>query len=291
VTRAAPGWTVLELLRWTTTHFEEKGIETARIDAECLLAHALNVERLQLYLDFEKPVEEAERARFRELVRRRANDRVPVAYLTGRKEFWSLSLAVSEEVLIPRPDTEVLVAAGLERFPDSGAAFRMLDVGTGSGAVALAIASERPRAEITATDLSSSAIALARKNAETLGLAARVRFLEGDLLAPVRGERFDLVLANLPYVAEREAPQLAPELGHEPSAALYAGVDGLDLLRRFAVDVPLALAPGGAVALEMAPDQIEVVSALLVESGLGEVKRYKDLAGRFRVVSARAAEG
>ncbi len=282
-------WTVLELLRWTTAHFEEKGIDSPRLDAEVLLAHALGVERLQLYLDYEKPVEEAERTRFRELVRRRAGERVPVAYLTGSKEFWSLSLRVSEKVLVPRPDTEILVAAALELFPEREAAIRILDVGTGSGAVALALASERPQAEIIATDISKDALDIARRNAEALGFAERLKLVEGDLLEPLRGEAFDLITANLPYVPEGDEPGLAPELGHEPRGALFAGADGLDLLRRLAGELSHALRPGGAVALEMGPEQIDVTADLLAGAGLDKLKRHKDLAGSFRVISARLA--
>ncbi|HEY5657954.1 MAG TPA: HemK/PrmC family methyltransferase, partial [Myxococcota bacterium] len=156
--RAVPArgsvWTVLDLLRWTTGHLTDRGIESARLDAECLLAHALGVERLRLYIDFDKPVSGPERDAFRELVRRRAGDRVPVAQLVGRKEFWSMPLRVTRDVLAPRPETETLVAAALDLLPDSASPSRVLDVGTGSGAVALAIARERPRAVITATDLS-----------------------------------------------------------------------------------------------------------------------------------------
>ncbi len=282
-------WTVLELLRWTTAHFEEKGIDSPRLDAEVLLAHALGVERLQLYLDYDKPVEESERARFRELVRRRAGERVPVAYLTGSKEFWSLSLRVSEKVLVPRPDTEILVAAGLELFPEREAAIRILDVGTGSGAVALAMLSERPQATVVATDISKAALEVARGNAEALGFAERLKLVEGDLIEPLRGERFDLILANLPYVPEGDRPGLAPELDHEPAGALFAGSDGLVLLRRFAGLIGEALRPGGAVALEMGPEQIGEIADLLRACGLDKLKRHKDLAGSFRVISARLA--
>jgi release factor glutamine methyltransferase len=195
-------WTVLELLRWTTAHFAAKGIESARLDAELLLASTLGCERLRLYLDFEKPVAAEERARFRALVRRRGEERVPVAYLTGVREFWSLPLSVTPDVLIPRPDTETLVAAVLARRPEREAPLAVLDIGTGSGAIALALAVERPRAMVTASDLSEAALAVARQNAEALGLSERVRLLTGDVFAPVEGERFDVIASNPPYVAE-----------------------------------------------------------------------------------------
>jgi len=283
-------WTVLELLRWTTKHFQEQGIESARLDAECLLAAALGVERLQLYLDYEKPVQAEERAQFRELVKSRAAERIPVAYLLGHKEFWSLSLEVTPDVLIPRPDTEVLVAAALELAPDVEASLRVLDVGTGSGAVALAVASERPCAEVTATDVSKASLEVAIRNAEKLDLAERVCFLQGDLLAPVAGETFDMILANLPYVPESQESSLAPELQREPRAALFSGPDGLDLLRRFLTEVGPALAPGGAVLLEMGPEQMDEVAGLCPAAGLSEQARYRDIAGRQRVLCARGGE-
>jgi len=288
--RSAPvdrTWTVLDLLRWTTQHFTERGIETPRLDAECLLAFALDCDRLRLYVNYEKPVEETERARFRELVRERGSDRVPVALLTGRREFWSLPLRVSRDVLVPRPETETLVATALELVPDRDAEVAVLDVGTGSGAIALAIASERAKASITATDLSAAALAVARENAAALALSDRVRFLEGSLFEPVAGESFDLVVSNPPYVAERDAARLPPELRHEPASALFAGPDGTDVLRAIAARVGEVLAPGGAVLVELDPRQADAMSAWLREAGLVAINVHRDVAGRPRVVSAR----
>jgi release factor glutamine methyltransferase len=282
-------WTVLELLRWTTEHFARRGIETARLDAECLLAHALGSDRLRLYLDFEKPVQPDERAVFRELVRRRGGERVPVAQLLGEKEFWSLRLRVSPDVLVPRPETETLVSAALDLLPAApgASAPRILEVGTGSGAIALALATERPAAVITATDISPEALKLAQENAETHGVAERIRFLEGDGLQPVWGERFDLVLSNPPYVAETARDRLPPELSHEPPGALFSGPEGLDLLLQLVAQAPRVLAAGGALALEHGPEQ----SAALVEAcgraGLERVVTHRDLGGRLRVVAAR----
>ena len=280
-------WTVLDLLRWTTQHFTERGIETPRLDAECLLAFALDCDRLRLYVDYEKPVEETERARFRELVRERGGDRVPVALLTGRREFWSLPLRVSRDVLVPRPETETLVATALELVPDRDAEVAVLDLGTGSGAIALAIASERVKARITATDLSAAALVVARENAAALALSDRVRFLEGSLFEPVAGESFDLVVSNPPYVAERDAAGLPPELRHEPASALFAGPDGTDVLRAIAARVGEVLAPGGAVLVELDPRQADAMSAWLREAGLVAINVHRDVAGRPRVVSAR----
>jgi release factor glutamine methyltransferase len=285
---ATATWTVLELLRWTTSHFSERGIDTARLDAECLLAHALGGDRLRLYLDFEKPVTEAERATFRELVRRRGSDRVPVAQLLGRREFWSLPLRVNDQVLAPRPETETLVEAALERLPQDAEA-RVLEIGTGSGAVALALASERPRARITATDISARALELAQQNADELHLGERIRWLEGSLFGPVEGERFDLVVSNPPYVAESQRSELPPELAHEPEQALFAGPDGTDLLRRLVFGVSPLLSPGGCLAVELSPEQAPAVAGWCCEVGLLDVDRRRDLAGRVRVLTAALA--
>ena len=285
--RRKESWTILELLRWTTRHFRECGIESARLDAECLLSFSLGVERVRLYLDFDKPVTPEERRVFRELVRRRGSDRVPVAQLLGRKEFWSLSLRVTGEVLAPRPETETLVLTALDLLEDREAPARVLDLGTGSGAVALALAIERPRAQVTATDVSPAALEVARSNADELGLARRVRTLRGNLFEPVAGERFDLVVSNPPYVAESRRSELPPELAHEPPEALFAGPDGLDVLRWLVRGVGSVLAPGGGVALELSPEQADTVAGWCREAGLLDVNVRRDLAGRPRVVAAR----
>ena len=280
-------WTVLDLLRFTTDHFAKAGIDSARLDAEVLLAFALGVERLQLYLDFDKPVLASERKEFRELVRRRAGERVPVAHLTGTKEFWSLPLLVTPEVLVPRPETETLVESALARTPDRE--LRALEIGTGSGAVALAFLVERKRARITATDISAGALELAARNAQRLGLADRIRLAEGDLFEPVAGERFDLVVSNPPYLAGGEASGLAPELAHEPERALFSGPSGFEVLDRLVAAAPAVLEPGGWLALETAPDQAEPVRAACERQGLVETAVVRDLGGRARVVVARRA--
>jgi release factor glutamine methyltransferase len=278
-------WTVLRLLRWTTEHFTSKGIETARLDAEVLLAYALGIERLRLYLDFEKPVMEEERARFRTLVQRRGEERVPVAYLTGMREFWSLPLAVTPDVLIPRPETETLIEAVLARVSRERSV-RVLDLGTGSGAIALALAKELPLAELTASDVSDAALAVAQKNAESLGQGERLRFASGDGFEAVPGACFDVIVSNPPYVAEAEAGSLAPELGHEPPGALFAPGDGTALLRRFVAEAPSFLAPGGLLAVELAPAQAEGVTQSLLAAGFEALAEHRDLTGRVRALSA-----
>jgi len=285
-------WTVLDLLRWTTEHFQSRGIDGARLDAECLLAHALDTERLQLYLDFDKPVLPFVRARFRELVKRRANERVPVALLTGRREFWSLPLRVTPDVLVPRPETETLVEVALRLLPDRESTARILDVGTGCGAIALALAKERPKARITATDISAPALVVAGENAAELGFESRIRLLAGDGFEPVRGERFDLIASNPPYLSRREEPALPPELAHEPREALFAGGEGTELLRRIASGARDLLDLGGALVVEVTPQQAPEMTEWLMSAGFTRPECHCDLAGRVRVVSAeRGGEG
>lgn len=285
-------WTVLELLRWTTAHFQERGIQTPRLDAELLLADALGCDRLQLYVEFERPVSEAERGVYREWVLRRARERVPVAQLLGRREFWSLPLRVTPEVLVPRPETETLVAAALERLGNRGAELQVLDLGTGSGAVALALASELPAARVLATDVSEAALAVAEANARELGLADRVSTAAGDLFEPVAGRRFDLVVSNPPYLAEAEAERagLPPELAHEPERALFAGEDGLAVLRRLTQGVAGVLTPGAVFACELAPAQAPRVADWCRAAGLLDVQVHRDLAGLPRVVSGKSPQ-
>jgi release factor glutamine methyltransferase len=280
-------WTILELLRWTTRYFSEQGIDTPRLDAECLLASALGVDRMRLYLDFDKPASPDERDAYRELVRRRADERIPVAQLIGGKEFWSLPLLITADVLSPRPDTETLVAAALERLPERDTDARILEIGTGSGAVALALASERPQARITATDVSPAALKIAEQNARALKLEDRIEFVEGSLFGPVIGRRFELMVSNPPYLAESERSRLAPELAHEPDVALFAGEDGLAILRELVAGCADFLAPDGGFAVELAPDQAPTVAQWLREAGLGDVVTHRDLAERPRAVSAR----
>ncbi len=280
-------WSVLELLRWTTDYFKRVGIDSARLDAEVLLAHVLEMERLTLYVDYERPVQADERNRFRALIQRRARDRVPVSLLLGKREFWSLEFRVTRDVLTPRPETEVLVEAGLSKIPDPRSAAAILDLGTGSGAIALSLASERPQAVITATDLSQPALQIAAENADHLQMAERVRFLSGDLFEPVASERFELIVSNPPYVARGAAGSLPPELAHEPEMALFAGGDGLDVIRVLVARAGDHLSPGGWLFIELSPEQVEIVEQEFAAAGFEKMERRFDLAGRPRVVGAR----
>jgi release factor glutamine methyltransferase len=253
------------------------GVEDPRLDAELLLAEATGWNRAALLADRDAEVPPAAGRRFGELVRRRLR-REPIAYILGRKGFRNFELAVDRRVLIPRPETELLVELALEVQPKS-----VLDVGTGSGAIALAVADELPDCAVTATDASPAALEVARANAERLGLVGRVRFVEGTL---PEGESFDLVLANLPYVAEREWPSLQPEVTRwEPHEALLAGPDGLDAYRSF---IPGFGRASTALAVEVGEGQAPAVAELMHEAGFGGIELRRDLAGIERVVVGRA---
>jgi release factor glutamine methyltransferase len=266
-------------------------LETPQLDAELLLAEATGWDRARLVAEPETGVPAAPARRFGELVRRRLR-REPVAYILGRKGFRHLELAVDRRVLVPRPETELLVELALERRPP-----RVLDVGTGSGAIALAVADELPECEVTATDTSPGALEVARANARRLGLAERVRFVEGTLPELDEGNAWDLVLANLPYVAERDWADLEPEVTQwEPREALLAGPDGLDAYRSFipqcAGYLKKSAGPfhryagprAGALAVEVGDEQAPAVAELFRAAGFGKVETRRDLAGIERVV-------
>ena len=274
-------WAVQEVLRWTTAHFEKHGVASARLDAELLAAHAFGMSRIELYAHFAQPLAAAELASYRDLVSRRLAGE-PVAYLLGHKEFWSLDLLVDSRVLIPRPDSETLVEEALDRFAGPGG--RIADVGTGSGALALALAKERPEAQVFATDISPEALAVARANAERLGLA--VTFWQGDLdQALVPAGSFELIVANLPYIPSAEIDGLSADVRSEPRLALDGGADGLALLRRLIEAAPELLQPEGCLALEVGAGHAGAVEEFLRGAGFGEIRSRRDLAGIERVVS------
>jgi release factor glutamine methyltransferase len=258
--------------------------DSARLDAEILLALALDVDRSYLFGHPDDVMDAVTCARFSALVTRRA-DGVPLAYITGEKEFWSLEMMVSSDTLVPRPETEMLVQLALDRIDrDSTAA--ILDLGTGSGAIALAIARERPNSEITATDISAPALAIAAQNARQLD-AGNVQFLEGDWVAPVCGRTFDLIVSNPPYVCSND-PAL-DTLRHEPRSALESGLDGLRDIRTLAADCGGILRAGGQMLVEHGADQGSAVEQILREHGWTDIECHRDLAGLPRVVSAKPA--
>lgn len=291
-------WTVLHLLRWSTDYLEERGVPQPRLDSELLLAHALEMGRLDLYLHFDRPLTPDELASFKPLLVRRAG-RTPLQYVTGRAAFRELELRVDERALIPRPETEELVEAILSRVREWGREeLTALDVGTGSGAIALSLITEGPFARVVATDLSEEALALARTNAEALiPEMVELEFRRGDLLDVVdEGERFDVVVSNPPYVSETDYLGLEPEVrDHEPRTALVARNEGLALLRRLVQDAPSVLTPGGLLALEVGAGQSDTVSGWMRGvPGLESPVVLRDLAGRDRIIlvtrSGAAAE-
>jgi release factor glutamine methyltransferase len=272
---------VRRVLTWTTGHFEKKGVDAPRLTAEILLSHVLGVGRVRLYVDLDRPLQKTELAAFRALIERRATGE-PTQYLVGKREFYGRAFAVDARVLIPRPETELLVESILQAVPREGPA-RVLDVCAGSGCIAVTVAAERPAASVWATELSADAAAVARANAEALGVGSRVTVLEGDLLAPVpAGARFDVVVSNPPYVASAEIPTLSAEVQREPRLALDGGVDGLALYRRLVEDARRVLKPGGLLALELGETQGPSVKGLLVAAGYADVKIVKDLERRDR---------
>jgi release factor glutamine methyltransferase len=285
-------WTVGRLLTWTAEFLGRKGAEFPRLDAEVLLAHVLKCERVKLYVEFTTAVSERDRASYRELVRRRAEG-APVAHLVGKKEFFSLALAVNRDVLIPRPDTETLVVEFLTRYKGREGT-RAVDVGTGSGAIALACLTGHPSARFHAIDRSAAALAVARANAETHRLAGRLTFHEGDLLEPVAGlGPFDAILSNPPYIPTARIAELEPGVrDHEPHLALDGGADGLDVVRRLVAQAVPLLAPGGALLLEIGSTQEAPVRAILADRPELEVApTVRDAANHPRVVRATRREG
>jgi release factor glutamine methyltransferase len=281
----AETWTPLKLLAWTQGYFGRAGVDAPRLTAELLLASALGCDRVRLYLDFDKPIAEAELGRFRSLVKRRAEGE-PTAYLLGVKEFYGRPFATDARALVPRPETELLVEAALAALPLGGGL--VLDLCTGTGCVGITMALERPSARVLATDVSAEALALARENAARLG--ASIELLLGDLYAPLHPAlRFDVVVANPPYVPSGELPQLAREVRREPALALDGGPDGLAVARRVVTAAPAWLRPGGALLVEMHESHAARLPALCLEAGLASAEVRLDLAGLPRFVVARAA--
>ncbi len=298
-----PHWTILKLLRWTTDYFQDKGVLEPRASAEVLLAHVLGLSRLDLYLHYDQPLAPEELAAFKSLVVRRREGE-PVAYLTGHKEFWSLDFQVGPGVLIPRPETEILVSLALEAAKEftAGQDSRKtengkrkappwgLEIGVGSGAVVVALAKELPHFNWLALDLSAAALAAARGNARRHGVAARLDFVQSDLLSALKPvARFSLLAANLPYVPRSEWEQLPRDIrDFEPQEALLGGEDGLDLIRCVLEQAHRYLLAGGCLALEVGAGQAQPVLALLQQAGAYEqVEALPDYQGIERVVRAR----
>jgi len=296
-----PQWTILKILRWTTDYFGEKGVSEPRASAEVLLAHSLGLSRLDLYLRYDQPLTPEELVGFKALMLRRVKGE-PVAYLIGHREFWSLDFQVAPGVLIPRPETEILVSAALEAtremlaqqveeggLTETGPLWG-LEIGVGSGAVVVSLAKELPQLTWLALDLSATALAVARDNARRHGVAERLHFIRTDLLSGLKpAPMFALMAANLPYVPRTEWEQLPKDIkDFEPSPALLGGEDGLDLIRVLTSQAHRYLRPGGCLALEVGAGQAEQVLELLRQTGrYSQLEILPDYQGIQRVVRAR----
>jgi len=279
----AESWTVRALLTWAREWLAKRGVESPRLDAELLIAHALSCTRTRLYVDFDKPLSAEELARVKPLLRRRGK-REPVAYILGAREFYGRRFRVRPGVFIPRPETELLVQLAIEALPADG---RALDLCAGSGAVGVSIAAELPGVRADLVERSPEAAAAARENAEALA-PGRVRVFEGDLFAALPDrERYQAVVANPPYVPEHERARLAPEIvEHEPAEALFAQEGGLAVIRRIVAGAGDRLVPGGFFGVEIDPPLAAKVCDLCTQAGFTAVRAVKDLAGLDRHVVA-----
>ena len=284
-------WCIKTLLETAADYLVEKGIENARLNAEVLLAHQLQVKRISLYLNFDQPLTEKEVSGYRHFIKRRIK-REPLQYITGTQEFWSLAFKVNPHVLIPRPETEILVDQALTLAGSfHNAPLHILDLGTGSGIISVSMAKEVPESLILATDVSGEALEVARENAQKHGVLDRITFLRGDLFEPLMSEKpvFHLIASNPPYVCTHEIQGLFPEIAlHEPRLALDGGKDGMHLLKKIIRQAPQFLHPGGWLLLEMSPYQVE--NALLTLAGTGVYQnetKIEDYSHRQRVVMAQ----
>jgi len=280
-------WTLLRLVKWTTGYFQDHGIENPRSEAETLLAHAMGLRRIDLYLNHDQPLDPDERKHFKTLIKRRVSHE-PLAYITGTREFWSLELAVDPAVLIPRPETECLVEAVLPFLDDpDGPLKRVLDLGTGSGAIPIALAHEHPEHAYVALDRSPAALRIARRNARTHRVDDRIQWFCGNWDAALwpSAAPFDLIVSNPPYIRSGDMASLQPEIhGYEPALAVDGSTDGLACLRRIIASAHRHLRVGGLLALEMGWDQADDVTAMAAGVGCyGTVRVVKDYSGLDRV--------
>ncbi len=279
-------WTILDVLTWTAEYFSANHIDSPRLTAEILLAETIGVERIDLYVRFEQPLTEDERNRFRELVKRRVR-REPTAYILGRKDFWTIGLEVTPDVLVPRPETEFLVEVAIERIDEAQAPFmRIFDMGTGSGAIAISLASCRTSPVFFASDSSPAALGVAARNAAANAVAARIRFFASRWFDAVsQNAGFDMIVSNPPYIPTPCVTELEPEVrDFEPAAALDGGRDGLRDIAFLIKDAPEYLRPSGTLLLEIGHDQKEAVEALASRNqAFGDVFFRKDYEGHHRV--------
>jgi release factor glutamine methyltransferase len=282
------GVRILDVINKTTPFFEKQGMESPRLNIELLLAHVLRKKRLALYMEFERELEEATLERLREMVKRRAAGE-PLQYITGETEFCGLKFAVDKRVLIPRPETELLVETVLRQITNHQSPITIVDVGTGSGCIAVALALKLTGAEVVAIDASDDALAVARANANRHDLEKKIRFLEGDLLEALpSSSRVDVIVSNPPYIASGDWAGLPKEVrDFEPVRALVAGEDGLEIFRRLAMTAGRVLTPNGFVALELGAGQRPAVEELFGKENFAVTHVVKDLQGHERVIVAQ----
>jgi release factor glutamine methyltransferase len=277
--------TVLEVLQSTTEYFKKHKIDNARLNAEHLLAHVLGRTRMELYLEFERIFSETELTALRELVRRRGQAE-PLQHLLGTVEFCGQTFLCDKRAMVPRPETEELVEFLEAEVRSQRSAVSIIDVGTGSGVIALSFAKEFSEAEIYAVDVSDDALTLARENAERLGLTARVQFSKSDLLTNI-SERFDVIVANLPYIAMQDRHLLSREVLHDPEVALFAGAQGDELIRQLIEEAPSHLKPAGLLALEVGLGQAEALAELLAQKNYHDIESKTDYSSIPRFLIAR----
>ncbi|MDX2055426.1 MAG: peptide chain release factor N(5)-glutamine methyltransferase [Polyangiaceae bacterium] len=285
-TEATEAWTIQRVLRWASDDFAKRGLESARLDAELLLGRVLSFDRLKLILEAHRELTAHELSSFRELIRRRRQHE-PIAYILGEREFYGHMFRVDRRVLIPRPDTETLVEVALARTREAYMYGRALDLCTGSGCVAISLAKARPTWRVLGTDVSGDALAVARKNAERLGVSFNVGWLLGDLFQALdNNAKFDLIVSNPPYIPVEEVKELAPDIvNYEPHLALKGGGNGTEILERLIHEAPAHLNAGGTLAVEIAWNQAPQVSDLFEAAKFTNVRVNKDYGGRDRVVS------
>ncbi len=280
-------WTIGRVSAWTAKDLAGRGIEGARLDAELIVAHALKIRRLDVYLRFEQPLSEPELAAIRALLERRRK-REPMAYIIGERHFYNRTFKADARALVPRPETELLIEAALERLKARGdRPLRVLDIGTGTGAIAITLALECPNVTVDAVDLSEAALSLARENVALHGLEARVTLHQGSLFKPIGDARYDLIASNPPYIPSAECDELMPDVAHfEPRLALDGGPDGTLVLRSLVMGAPAHLLPGGSLVVELGHDQGPAAKSIAEAAGFPTVGVTLDYARLDRVLTA-----
>lgn len=287
-----PQWTILKILQWTTAYFKSHSVDSPRLTAEILLAHVLEIARIDLYLRFDQPLTRTELAAFKAFIQRRRN-REPVAYITGTREFWGIDFTVTPDVLIPRPETEFMVEESLKLIPPdiSSGRFRLIDVGTGSGAVAVALAVNRPGHTYFASDISQKAITIASQNATQNSVSKDIFFFVGELFDALSPDelKFDLIVSNPPYIPTYQIAGLAPEVGtYEPLSALDGGTEGVDVIGKIVKDAPLYLKKNGMLMMEIGFDQKARMEQIVADDGrYSDLKFIRDYSGHDRVAQMR----